>query len=351
MTGAQPDRQPSGGAAVSPAPVWDVINGFAGYWATCAAVELGLFEQLASGPLETAALADATGVADPGDLALLAELLTALGLLDSDGVRWALTEPARRFLVAAAPMSMTELVRLSPGPPRGWPALAATVRAGAPDEQTTAALGRLYPELVRATAATQRAVAEGVAAELTGRAWWPEAGRTVVDLGCGSGAWLIALTSAGGGSGIGVDLPPVIDAFEPAPAGRSITLIAGDYLDVALPVERADVVVLAHVLRAEPAERAAALVTRALDLAGPDGVLLVADYFRPPSGQPGAVYAGARHELTLALTMRASTAGRGLTEADLAAWCAARGARTVDVLEPVPRQRVHLITRRPEGAR
>lgn len=328
----------------SPAPVWDVINGYAAYWALRAGLDLGVFDRLADGPCDTAALATAVGAADPGDVAALAELLAALDLLDTDGTAWSLTPAAARFLVTSSPASMTELVHHSPGPPAAWPDLARTLRAGAPDPTTVAALDALYPDLVRATSATQRAVAAGVAQTLTAQGFWGRSGQVVVDLGCGSGAWLAALLDAGGAGsrGVGVDRDPVLATV---PVRPDAELRAGDYLDVELPVERADVVVLAHVLRAESRGRAAALVARALDLLTPDGVLLVADYFRPPSGQPAGVYRAARHDLTLALTMRASTSGRGVTEDDLAAWCAPLGARTVEVVEPVPRQRVHLITR------
>ncbi|WP_051570979.1 methyltransferase family protein [Cryptosporangium arvum] len=314
-----------------PAPVWDVINGYAAYWALHAAVELGLFEQL---PATSAELAAATGVHDPADVELLAQLLAAKGLLETDGERWTNSAAAERFLVATSPASMVGLVKHSPGPKQAWPALAGTLRTGHPAEPITDALTALYPALVAATAATQGAVARGVASELRTRGLWDGTG-LVVDLGCGSGAWLDGLVGDDA-TGIGVDLPHVL----PAPRERT-TLIGGDYLDVDLPTGEASVVVLAHVLRAESDARAEALYRRAVDLLTDDGVLLVADYFRPPNGEKTEAYADAVHDLTLALTMRASTPGRGLTEQTLAAW----GAHTVAVVEPVPRQRVHLIKR------
>jgi len=330
-----------------PAPVWDVINGYAAYWALSAAVDLGVFERLADGPATATELAAATGVPDPADLALLAQLLAAKGLLATDGERWSNSAAAERFLVASSPASMVGLVRHSPGPKQGWPALADTLRGGQPAGEVRSALDALYPELVAATAATQAAVARGVAAELRTRSHWDGTG-LVVDLGCGSGAWLSAFLEAPASPGqvraIGVDLPHVLPAARDRLAGHEVTLLGGDYLDVELPARKASVVILAHVLRAEPGPRAAALVGRALDLLTDDGVLVVADYFRPPDGAPADTYTGAVHDLTLALTMRASTLGRGLTEPALAAWCAERRAHTVAVVEPVPRQRVHLIT-------
>ncbi|GAA3382486.1 class I SAM-dependent methyltransferase [Cryptosporangium minutisporangium] len=331
-------------AESGPAPVWDVINGFAAYWALHAAIDLGLFAQLADGPATGTELADALGVHDPADLTLLAQLLAAKGLLETDGERWRNSVVSERFLVPSSPQTMVELVRHSPGPQVGWPALAATLRKGRPARQVSDALNALYPELVAATAATQAAVASGVATELRTSGRWDGTG-LIVDLGCGSGAWLHRLLEAAPhAKALGVDLPHVLPAARDRLAGRDVTLVGGDYLDVDLPPRGASVVILAHVLRAESAPRAEALVGRALDLLAEDGVLLVADYFRPPDGAPTDTYASAAHDLTLALTMRASTLGRGLSEPTLAAWCAVRGAGTSAVVEPVPRQRVHLIT-------
>lgn len=338
-------------APAGPGPIWDVINGFAGYWALHTGVDLGLFDALASGGSDADALAAATGVRDPQDLALLADVLVSLGLLGTDGLRYQLTPSAQRFLVSSSPASMVELVRCSPGPHSAWPALGHTLRAGAPAPQIGAELGALYPRLVRATAGTQRAVADGVAAALTERDLWGSTAPVLLDLGCGSGAWLAGLLDgAGEGAGaVAVDLPHVLDEARATLAGRPVTFVAGDYLDVELPVERADVVVLAHVLRAEPAPRAAALVARALDLLAGRGTLLVADYFRPDAAQLMPAYPAARHELMLSLTMRASTAGRGVTEAQLHGWLADRHAEVACVIEPVARQRVHIVRARQTG--
>lgn len=118
-------------------------------------------------------------------------------------------------------------------------------------------------------------------------------------------------------------------------------------------------------LRAEPAERARRLLARAVELAGADGVVVVVDYTRPDPARTrhddsggeddgvgedrSAVCVAARHELLLSLTMLASTAGLGVTVADLRAWAEAADAELVDSFEPVPRQHVRLIrSRTPE---
>jgi SAM-dependent methyltransferase len=370
-----------------PGPVWDVINGFTSYWALSAALDLGLFDALAEhtdpgpGP-DASQLAAAIGASGPGPVTVLAETLVALGLLGAEGDRFRLTPVAERYLVSSSPASMAALVRYSPGPPEAWPALAATVRAGAPAPAVTERLAELYPPLVRATGPTQAGVATAVAAELERRGLWPEK-PVVVDLGCGSGAWLTALLrTRPDGTAVAVDRPEVLAIAEQAAVDAGVrdrlATVAGDYLEAELPVASADVVLLAHVLRAEPADRARRLLARAVGLAGPEGVVVVVDYVRPdPAGAPpsgedrpgaatagepgeagdrGAVCAAARHELLLSLTMLASTAGLGVTVADLRTWAGAAGAELTDSFEPVPRQHVRLIrttrnTRTPEATK
>ncbi len=337
-------------APASPAPIWELINGFAAYRALCAAIELGVFDHIAAADgesLDLDGLNAAIGAADSADLVLLSELLVALGLLDVDTAGLRLTPASARYLVSTSAASMVELVRLSPGPRSGWDQLTATLRTGKVPAATACELVGFYPSLVRATAPTQAAVARGVAEQL-GKP------QLIVDLGCGSGAWLSALLIANpGATGIGVDLEEMATlaaaTAERAQLGERLTTVVGDYLDVKLPVEQADVVVLGHVLRAESRERAAALVARAVKLAGHAGVVVIADYFRPDPAERGstqdrnAVCASAKHELVLSLTMRASTNGRGVSRSDITEWAAACGAGIVAEFEPLPRQHVLLL--------
>ncbi len=358
MSAAATGAGPASAPPVGPGPVWDVVNGLAAFGALSAALELGLFDALvAAGEpgLPPAELAAAVSAADADAVALLADVLVSLGLLTGDGRAVRLLPVAERFLVSGSPASMAALGRLSPGPWSGWQQLAATIRTGAVPAGTRDELTAMYPALVSATAPTQRAVATGVAAALAERGLWPAAPR-VVDLGCGSGAWLAALLAdRPAATAVGVDLPGVLPVARQTVAGLGVrvTLVEGDYLEVDVPRGSADVVVLAHVLRAEPAERARRLLLRALELLAPGGVVVVADYPRPDpvaAPDPGrdAVLAGARHELLLSLTMAAATDGHGLTLADLRSWAADGGARLTDVLQPVPRQTVLLI--RPDSS-
>jgi hypothetical protein len=326
----------------SPAAVWDVIHGFSSYWALTAALDLGLFDALTPGPLGISDLSERVGAHEAGDLALLANTLVGLGLLSIDDHRYRLTPASERFLVSTSPASMAALVRLSPGPLTAWPALADTLRTGTAAHTVDDDPGAFYPDLVAATAPTQAAVAAAVAARLTELDAWPPA-PVIVDFGSGSGAWTAAFLAARPEArAINVDLPEVLVA-DPNPGVHSI---AGDYLGVELPVARADVAVLAHVLRAESPERAEALFARAVALAD---TVVIADYPLPDVATDESC-AQARHDLLLGLTMLASTrAGRGITVAQLHAWAAQYGAELVETLTPLPRQTVFLIRSRKDA--
>ena len=340
----------------SPAPVWEVIHGYTSYWALSAALDLGLFDALADGEQTAAELAERCGTSS--GITLLADVLVSLDLLDTDGITYRLAPASERYLVRSSPASMAALVRLSPGPPAAWPALADTIRRGRATHTVDDDPAAFYPELVAATAPTQRAVAAAVAAHLTDIGSWPEA-PIVVDLGAGSGAWTSALLAARPDArAVALDLPEVIGSIDLSDEiAARVKLIAGDYLSAELPVDRADVVVLAHVLRAESPERARALFDRALQLIGPTGTVAIADYPLPdpvdgPDDQRAATVRAARHDLLLGLTMLASTrAGRGITRADLQAWATAGGAEIAATLTPLPRQTVFLIrSLRPEAS-
>jgi len=89
-----------------PGRVWQIINGFAGYWTVVAAVQLGLFDALAAGPRPAGALLADCPPETVARVAVLADALVALELLDADDGCYSLTATAATHLLSAAPRSM-----------------------------------------------------------------------------------------------------------------------------------------------------------------------------------------------------------------------------------------------------
>jgi precorrin-6B methylase 2 len=324
---------------VDPGPIWGIIQGLASYWLVAAALDLGVFDDLAAGRPLTVQGSRAEALLDG---------LVALGLLDrttsgtgdgdepGDGGSGAyrLSTLSEAYLVSDAPRSMAALVRSSPGPVENWMALAETVRGAGPPHPVGAD-GEFHARLVAATFPTQLAVARAAVAEL-GETLPP--GAAVLDLGAGAAPWAIAMLEADpSATATLVDLPEVI-AIARTTAERygvvdRCTCVEGDYCSVEFP--RADLVVLGHVCRAETPERAAALIARAAAAVGPGGRLVITDYF-VADDRSGPVQA-----LLMGATMAAATAGgRAYTYSQFRSWLAAAGLDVVDIVRPVPFQEV-----------
>ncbi len=306
--------------------VWDVINGYTRYWSVVTGVELGVFDALADGPLEVTTLAQRCG-AEPRRLAVLADALVAAGLLDGTPSVYALSATAEAHLVHGRDRSMCDLLAWSPGPQENWPALAGTVRGALPPAPVDDDAA-FYARLAAATRPSQLAVARAAlgALDLPSRA-------RVLELGAGAAPWAAALLGADpAASAVVNDFAGVVEHAEHLLGELSARcrFVAGDYLDAQLPAGPYDLVVLAHVLRAEPDDRAAALVARAASLLSEDGRLVVAEYLggRDPRVHP--------HAALLGVTMLAATRhGRLCTVEELSAWLAAAGCSVVAHLDPL----------------
>jgi SAM-dependent methyltransferase len=328
---------PPGTAAqvADPGAIWRVINGATAYFVAVAGVRLGVFDALADGPLAVTAVA-ARCDAPVERVGLLCDALAGIGLLGRDGDAYRNTVESDTFLVAERPRSMRELLLFSPGPIENWPVLAATVRGATPPHVVG---GDFYRDLVRATFPTQYAAACAVRAELG-------TVTSVLDLGAGAAPWAIALLEAGPDArAVLNDLDDVIDITRESVAAHGLeercSFVAGDYFDVALDAGAFDVVVLAHVLRAEGAGGAPRLLRRALDALRPGGTVVVADYFLDDDRS------GPLNALLLGATMMAATrAGATFTRSEYRDWLAGAGATDVEARQPVPFQEV-LLARKP----
>jgi SAM-dependent methyltransferase len=333
-------------AAVSPARVWDLVNGFVAYHAVRAADELGVFAALGDGPCGLAELSSRCA-AKPDRLLALCTANLAAGTLDLDGEGFGLSPFAAAHLVPGRAGYLGALLRQSPGPLENWPALAETVRGAAPPRDVGSEGGAFLAELVDATfpaqlGAARATVAGPLAGELSDE---PRRGRRVLDLGAGGAPWTIAVLEADPeATAVVNDLPGVIGI-----ARRRLTdagllgraeLRPGDYWTID-PPGPADLVVLGHVCRAEGDAGATELVGRARDFLRPGGLLLIAEYLLDDDRR------GPAQAQLLGTTMMASTSrGATFTRAQAQRWLSANGLELLSLTWPLPPTAV-LLARRP----
>ncbi len=95
-----------------PTPILDLLNAFRTSGAMFTAVSLGVFDHLANGPLDLAALAHKLS-ADPDALGRLLDVCVGLGLLQRDGSAFANTAVAEVYLCKQSPRRMTGYITYS----------------------------------------------------------------------------------------------------------------------------------------------------------------------------------------------------------------------------------------------
>ncbi|MGH9211966.1 MAG: methyltransferase family protein [Acidimicrobiales bacterium] len=330
------------------APVWAVIQGYASYSALVAAVELGVFDALATaGPSTVEDLAPTLEASSP-HLAALLDGLVALGLLEQVRGMYELNETAERYLTSDGPATMAALVGVANGPPSNWEQLAGTVRTGKPPAPVDDDPAAFYLPLVRATFPTQRRAADRTAGVL-GLA---RAGRPlrVLDIGAGGAPWTVAfLTRCRDASAVVNDLPGVIGLAEDKLAEAELTarveLRPGDYHRIRWEPETYDLVVLGHVCRAEGDHGTRRLLARSWRALRPGGRVVVADYF-PDNARKLNPFG-----ILMGLTMAAATAqGRAFTPTEMRGLLAALGFDAIRLLEPIGFNQVFVATKPTEPA-
>lgn len=172
---------------------------------------------------------------------------------------------------------------------------------------------------------------EGVAGELAEAL--PLTPSSVLDVGCGSGVWSLALAQRfPHAQVIGLDLPGVLEVFRARAHALGLDertrTLEGGMFEVPLPAEQVDLAILANVLRLEPPERARALLARIAGAVKPGGAVLVVDALA--EGTPARAVARSVYALHLSLRTRQ---GQVHSPEALRTWLQEAGCTG---LEPIP---------------
>jgi 2-polyprenyl-3-methyl-5-hydroxy-6-metoxy-1,4-benzoquinol methylase len=316
-------------APAPPASAWSLIDGFVGWSATVAALELGLFGALDRWPNGAAPVDLAAACAAQADrVETLCRALVGLGLLTSEEGRYRLG-PAAEPLRRGSPGYLGDLLVLSPGRAANWLGLTAVVRGADPAAPVDGDLEGFHAPLARATFGLQRATAAGLPAALGLDPSRPVRVADVGAGGAGGGAWSVGLLEVlPEASAVLIDRPALLDVARVHAEGAGVagrcTFVESELDpesidDLAEQHGLFDVVVMAHVLRHLPPSVAGALVTAAAGGLGPQGVVVVADYI--VDGDATTVRAATLDLVTLAN----ARAWHLVTRADLTAWLQGAG--------------------------
>jgi|TARA_B100000809_G_scaffold232085_1_gene247703 SAM-dependent methyltransferase len=252
------------------------------YWrsaALIAAVELDLFEHLATSPRSLDQI-NAKLSAVPAHLCALLDALCALQIATKTDAGYALAEAAAPYLLSSSDRCMIDALRLNASMYRMWGALGNCVREGSSAVPAKAHLGDDETQ-TRIFVMGMHSRATAFAGKLTALIALEDRA-SLLDIGSGPGTFSRALAATNPSLAVTqFDLPGILAvARELTPdddIGRRITFHPGDYRVDPLPGDF-DAVLYCGALHQENVHDAQHLFSRVLATLRPGGALIVVDF-------------------------------------------------------------------------
>ena len=256
--------------------------GFWGSKSVLSAVELGVFTELAGGPLDAEALRErlnlhARSVHDFFDA------LVALGLLTRNGDKYANTAESDLFLDRNKPSYVGGILEMANARLYGfWGRLTEALRTGRPQNEAAGGgnpFDALYadPQRLRQFLAGMTGISMGAAKAIAAKFPWRNY-KTFFDVGCAQGAVPVQVAIAHPHlSGGGFDLPAVGPVFEEYVQSfglsNRLAFRPGNFMEDGMP--NADVLVMGHILHDWDLDEKRMLIAKAYE-ALPEGGALIA---------------------------------------------------------------------------
>jgi hypothetical protein len=268
-----------------PGPTPDAIlelgTAFWGSKTLLSAVELGLFSELAAGPMEAEELRGRLGL-HPRSARDFFDALVALGLLERENGSYANTPETDLFLDRAKPSFVGGVLEMANARLYGfWGSLTEGLRTGAPQNEAKDGedfFETLYsdPDRLAQFARAMSSLSVGAGMMIATKFPWADHG-SVVDVGCAEGAVPVQIALAHDHvTGGGFDLPALEPIFNDYVAGfglgERLEFTVGDFF--ADPLPEADVLVMGHILHDWDLEQKRLLLQKAYG-ALPDGGALI----------------------------------------------------------------------------
>ncbi|HSL05889.1 MAG TPA: methyltransferase [Nitrospiraceae bacterium] len=239
----------------TPAKIMQLGTGFWGSKTLLSAIELGLFTELAKGPLDAEALTKRLQLHSRSARDFF-DSLVALGVLKRTGPRYANTAETALFLDRAKPSYVGGILEMCNARLyRFWGSLTDGLRTGQPQNEVKTGgdfFGTLYgdPKRLEGFLKAMTGLSAGSAQIIAKKFPW-EKYRTFVDVGCAQGGVAVEIALAHKRlMGNGMDLPVVQPVFEAYAQARGVAqrlrFHPGDFFKDPLP--KCEVIIMGHIL-------------------------------------------------------------------------------------------------------
>lgn len=267
---------------LTPAKIMQLGTAFWGSKALLSAIELGLFTELAKGPLDAEELARRLKLHQRSARDFF-DALVALGMLKRTGRRYANTPETARYLDRAKPSYVGGILemanaRLYPF----WGSLTEGLRTGKPQNEVKTGgdfFGTLYadPQRLEGFLRAMTGLSIGSAQLIAKKFPWKQY-RTFTDVGCAQGGVAVEIALAHEHlTGGGMDLPVVRPVFEAYARARGVAdrlhFHPGNFFNDLLP--ESDVIIMGHILHDWNLDEKMMLLRKAYDALPAKGAVIV----------------------------------------------------------------------------
>ena len=267
---------------LTPQGIMQVGVGFLGSKTLLSAVELGLFTELAKGPLDAKALTGRLKL-HPRSALDFFDALVALGMLKRTGTRYANTPETALFLDRAKPSYVGGILEMANARLyRFWGSLTEALQTGKPQNEVKTGedfFGTLYsePQRLEGFLKAMTGLSIGAARAIATKFPWKKY-HSFMDIGCAQGGVAVEIALLQKHlTGGGMDLPvvqPVFEAYAKAKGvEKRLRFHAGDFFKDPLP--KTDVLIMGHILHDWNLDEKMMLVRKAYDSLPSGGALIV----------------------------------------------------------------------------
>jgi hypothetical protein len=307
-----------------------------GFWGSktlLSAVELGLFTELAKGPLDAQTLTKRLQLHSRSARDFF-DALVALGMLKRTGTRYANTPETGKYLDRTKPTYVGGMLEMSKARLyHFWGSLTEGLRTGKPQNEAKTGddfFGTLYADTRRLEGFLKAMTGLSIgSAQVIARKFPWKKYHTFADIGCAQGGVAVELALAHKHlTGLGMDLPvvqPVFEAYVTAKGlDKRVRFHAGDFFKDPLP--DTDVLIMGHILHDWNLDEKMMLLRKAYDALPANGALIVHEALIDDARKQNAF------GLLMSLNMLIEThGGFDFTGADCCRWMKEVGFRRTKV--------------------